>query len=167
MLCRGPTVEGACCLSLLYVYLFRFLDFTFIHVSEVSLTCSVVLISAVQQGGVRKSPWRPTPVFLPRESHGQRSLVGYSPWGRKSRSDTTWRLNNQSQVRKYIHSVPGVTLSTQVFEVQLHSTMRPPRKFHGKVILDLVELGLGSSPSSSIVLKELKGKFSKKGEGSV
>ena len=26
---------------------------------------------------------QPTPVFLPRESHGQRSLVGYSPWGRK------------------------------------------------------------------------------------
>ena len=25
----------------------------------------------------------PTPVFLPRESHGQRSLVGYSPWSRK------------------------------------------------------------------------------------
>ena len=36
---------------------------------------------------VRKIPWRrawqPTPVFLPRESHGQRSLVGYSPWGRR------------------------------------------------------------------------------------
>ena len=34
---------------------------------------------------VRKIPWRrswlPTPVFLPRESHGRRSLVGYSPWG--------------------------------------------------------------------------------------
>ena len=41
---------------------------------------------------VRKIPWRrawqPTPVFLPGESHGQRSLVGYSPWGRKE-SDTT------------------------------------------------------------------------------
>ena len=24
--------------------------------------------------------WQPTPVFLPRESHGQRSLAGYSPW---------------------------------------------------------------------------------------
>jgi len=24
-----------------------------------------------------------SPVFLPGESHGQRSLVGYSPWGRK------------------------------------------------------------------------------------
>ena len=45
--------------------------------------------------GVRKIPWRrewqPTPVFLPGESHGQRSLVGYSPWGRKE-SDTTERL---------------------------------------------------------------------------
>jgi len=32
---------------------------------------------------VRKIPWRrawqPTPVFLPGKSHGQRSLVGYSP----------------------------------------------------------------------------------------
>ena len=26
---------------------------------------------------------KPTPMFLPGESHGQRSLVGYSPWGRK------------------------------------------------------------------------------------
>ena len=36
---------------------------------------------------VRKIPWRRkwqfTPVFLPRKSHGQRSLVGYSPWGLK------------------------------------------------------------------------------------
>ena len=33
----------------------------------------------------------PTPVFLPGESHGQRSLVGYSPWCPKE-SDTTERL---------------------------------------------------------------------------
>ena len=36
---------------------------------------------------VRKIPWRrkwqPTPVFLCGKSHGQRSLVGYSPWGHK------------------------------------------------------------------------------------
>ena len=45
---------------------------------------------------VRKIPWRrawkPTPVFLPRESHGQRSLEGCGPWGRKE-SDTTEPLN--------------------------------------------------------------------------
>ena len=27
--------------------------------------------------------WLPTPVFLPGEVHGQRSLAGYSPWGCK------------------------------------------------------------------------------------
>ena len=45
---------------------------------------------------VRKMPWRrkwqPTPVFLPGESHGRRSLVGCSPWGREE-SDTTERLH--------------------------------------------------------------------------
>ena len=43
------------------------------------------------------SPWRrewqPTPVFLPGESRGQRSLVRYSPWGHKE-SDTTKRLKH-------------------------------------------------------------------------
>ena len=34
----------------------------------------------------------PTPVLLPGKSHGQRSLVGCSPWGRKE-SDTTERLH--------------------------------------------------------------------------
>ena len=44
---------------------------------------------------VGKIPWRrewqPTPVLLPGEFHGQRSLVGYSPWGCKE-SDMTERL---------------------------------------------------------------------------
>ena len=44
---------------------------------------------------VRKIPWRrawqPTPVFLPGEFHGQRSLECYGPWGRKE-SDTTEQL---------------------------------------------------------------------------
>ena len=45
---------------------------------------------------VGKIPWRrkwqPTPVFLLEESHGQRSLVGYSPRGRKELG-TTERLH--------------------------------------------------------------------------
>ena len=36
---------------------------------------------------IRKIPWRrkwqPAPIFLPGKSHGQRSLMGYSPWGHK------------------------------------------------------------------------------------
>ena len=36
--------------------------------------------------------WPPTPVLLPGKSHGWRSVVGYSPWGRKE-SDTIERLH--------------------------------------------------------------------------
>ena len=37
-------------------------------------------------------PWHPTPVLLPGEAHGQRSLVGCSPWG-CDESDTTEQLH--------------------------------------------------------------------------
>ena len=39
----------------------------------------------------RRREWLPTPVFLPGDSHGQRNLAGYSPWGCKE-TDTTERL---------------------------------------------------------------------------
>ena len=46
-------------------------------------------------------PWRrkrqPTPVFLPGESRGQRSLVGYSPWGCK-------QLDRTEQISKHTHT---------------------------------------------------------------
>ena len=42
--------------------------------------------------GCLKILWQPTPVFLPGESHGWRSLVGYSPRGCKE-SDTTEQLH--------------------------------------------------------------------------
>ena len=52
---------------------------------------------------LRKIPWRrkgqPTPVFLPGKSHGQRSLLDYSPWGRKE-LDMTERLHFTSLQRK-------------------------------------------------------------------
>ena len=31
----------------------------------------------------QRRKWQPTPVFLPGKSYGQRSLAGYSPWGRR------------------------------------------------------------------------------------
>ena len=50
---------------------------------------------AMQETWVGKVPWRrewqPTPVFLPGEFHGQRSLAGCSPWACKE-SDTTAQL---------------------------------------------------------------------------
>ena len=43
---------------------------------------------------IGKIPWRrkcqPTPIFLPGEFHGQRSLAGYSPWGYKESDMTEW-----------------------------------------------------------------------------
>ena len=58
-------------------------------------------LPAVQETGIQslgqEDPWRrewlPTPVFLPGESHGQGSLVGYSPW-RCKESDVTEQLTH-------------------------------------------------------------------------
>ena len=41
---------------------------------------------------IQRRQWHPTPVLLPGKSHGQRSLVGCSPWGRQE-SDTSERLH--------------------------------------------------------------------------
>ena len=38
----------------------------------------------------RRRQWHPTPVLLPGKSHGQRSLVGCSPWGRWELDTTLW-----------------------------------------------------------------------------
>ena len=51
----------------------------------------LVLLSLKKLQGWRRK-WQPTPVFLPREFHGQRSLAGYSPWGHKE-SEETERLH--------------------------------------------------------------------------
>ena len=50
-------------------------------------------VPSMDQEGPLVGEWQPTPVFLPGRSHGQRSLLAYSPWGHKE-SDTTERLNN-------------------------------------------------------------------------
>ena len=57
------------------------------------LPCNVVDLGSIP--GLGRYPgegWQPTPVLLPEKSHGQRSLVGYTPWGRKE-SDTTEQLH--------------------------------------------------------------------------
>ena len=55
---------------------------------------------------IRKIPWRrawqPTPVFLPGESHGQKSLAGYSPWGHKELDMTEATALKQSSVKTHL-----------------------------------------------------------------
>ena len=41
-------------------------------------------------GELWRRAWQPTPVFLPGKSHGQRSLVGCSLWGREESDTTEW-----------------------------------------------------------------------------
>ncbi|CAI9170814.1 unnamed protein product [Rangifer tarandus platyrhynchus] len=47
-----------------------------------------------------QTAWQPTPVLLPRESHGKRNLAGYSPWDRKE-SDRTESDKVQSTLKCY------------------------------------------------------------------
>ena len=49
----------------------------------------------------QRRQWHPTPVLLPGESHGQRSLVGCSPWGH-TESDSTEATQQQQQQKQDI-----------------------------------------------------------------
>ena len=51
-----------------------------------------LLLNMLSRLVIWRRQWHPTPVLLPGKSHGQRSLVGCSPWGRWE-SDTTERLH--------------------------------------------------------------------------
>ena len=52
--------------------------------------------------------WQPSPIFLPGESHGQRSLAGYGPWGHKE-SETT-------EVTEHAHT-QGARESRKVWDI--------------------------------------------------
>jgi len=74
---------------------------------------------------VRKIPWRrewqSTPVFLPGESHGQRSLEVYTPWGCKE-SDMT-------EVTEYEHK--HVLVVTKI-QYRLHKHEKENKFCHEK-----------------------------------
>ena len=51
--------------------------------------CSHLLYCCLEWS-LQRRQWHPTPVLLPRKSHGWRSLVGYSPQGYKELDMTEW-----------------------------------------------------------------------------
>ena len=71
--------------------------------------------------------WQPTPVFLPRESHGQRSLVGCSPWGRKE-LDMTEQLHFHFRYMKTLGWMKHKLESRFLGEISVTSDMQmtPP-----------------------------------------
>ena len=61
--------------------------------------------------------WQPTPVFLPGDSHGRRSLAGYSLWGRRE-SDTTERISvfsSRQLIKKQRHYFADKGLYSQSY----------------------------------------------------
>ena len=63
---------------------------------------------------------QPTSVFLPGESRGQRSLVGYSPWGHRARHNST----RHTRLLK-VHCMPGVGLNASHASPHLMHTTLP------------------------------------------
>ena len=76
---------------------------------------------------VGKTPWRrawqPTPVFLPGEAHGQRSLAGYSPWGHKqSGMAEVTRHSTSHSSSLAVSTTSAVTSSMEVLNPSKSST---------------------------------------------
>ena len=58
--------------------------------------------------------WQPTPVFLPGESHGHRSLAGYSPWGPKESDMTECLTHTHTHTHTHMHTHAHVYTHTHV-----------------------------------------------------
>ena len=97
---------------------------------------------------VRKIPWRmewsPTPVFLPGESHWQRSLAGCSPWGHTSQTQLSDETTNQtvgsdpprkSRIASLTYSQLITTLITSI------------KSFHSNTQLSAYSITGGCSPA--------------------
>ena len=86
----------------IYVY---YAEISFLGGSEVKASaCDAGNLGSIPGSG--RSPGEgngnPTPVFLPGESHGWRSLVGYSPQGCKE-SETTERLHLDAEINHVVN----------------------------------------------------------------
>ena len=107
---------------------------------------------------VGKMPWRrawqPTPVFLPGESHGQRSLVGCSPWGHEE-SDVTerrsaveeWKRRNRPSPLVPVSLLPSGQLAIIEYLEETRPTPRllpwdPKKRAQVRMVSDLIASGI-------------------------
>ena len=62
---------------------FAFLHFFPMGMVLIHVSCTMSRTSVHSSSGIlSRRQWHPTPVLLPGKSHGWRSLIGCSPWGR-------------------------------------------------------------------------------------
>ena len=69
--------------------------------------------------------WQPTLVLLPRKSHGWRSLLGYSPWGRKESDMTKWH-HFHAQMGELDHKEGWALKNWCFWTVVLEKTLESP-----------------------------------------
>ena len=89
---------------------------------------------------VRKIPWRrkwqPAPLFLPGESHGQWSLVGYSPWGHRESNVTEQPITHthtHTHTHAYTHAHAHTCRHTHMhahMHTHAHIDMHTHRQTH-------------------------------------
>ena len=85
-----------------------------------------------------RGAWQPTPVFLPGEFHGQRSLAGYSPWGHKE-WDTTKPLTT-AQHSTAQHSTAQHTLHKAIAAIDSSSSEGSETFWKRFTILDATKI---------------------------
>ena len=80
--------------NVLYLEINDSLFHTAAYICQDSLNCTIKVHVVYGMPNIPywRRQWHPTPVLLPGKSHGQRSLVGCSPWSRQE-SDMTERLH--------------------------------------------------------------------------
>ena len=87
--------------------------------------------------------WQPTPVFLPGKSSGQRSLVGYCPWGRKEQT----RLSTYTYMPKQREMLAVGSVVVESDRIKLHMHFG----FWGATLMIYIALGVLLSP---VVVRE-------------
>ena len=116
--------------------------------------------------GWRRSPGvgtgNPNPHGIPGESHGHRSLVGYSPWDHKE-SDTTWRLSTQDllcarQCLNYsLYLVTHLVLTTIIPIFQIKNWGTEQKRLHKGFVLDFMKIDLRMKINLTILFLEKEG----------
>ena len=91
-----------------------------------------------------KSKWQPTPVFLPGEFHGQRTLLGYSPWGREESDTTEWLIHTlQGHADIFLLSASGRFIALHIiFKIIIHLELTSVVWGRGQVLLCLLSFQL-------------------------